>query len=78
MSNETRQKTETIKSDTKDTVDEVKHRAQAAGERFSREVQGADMPLGERIKSNLNELGHETQAEIDAAKRDARHGSKGS
>jgi hypothetical protein len=33
------------------------------------------MPLGERIVSNVKEVGHKTAAEIDAAKRDVRHGA---
>ncbi len=73
MSNETNDTLKTIKNDTKDTVDEAKHRTQAAGERLSRNVQGDDMPLGERIASNVKERIHDAQADVDAAKRDARH-----
>ena len=73
MSNDTRDTLKTIKDDTKDTVDEAKHRTQAAGERISRDVQGDDMPLGERIASNIKERVHDAQANVDAAKRDARH-----
>jgi hypothetical protein len=71
MSNDDTMKT--IKHDTKDTLDEAKHRAQAAGERLSRDVRGDDMPLGERVTSNVKEALHNTKADIDAAKRDARH-----
>ncbi len=73
MSNDTKKNLETIKNDTKDALDEAKHRTQAAGERFSREIQGDEMPLGDRVKSHVKEAIHNTQAEIDAAKRDVRH-----
>jgi hypothetical protein len=33
------------------------------------------MPLGDRIASNVKETLHKTQADIDAAKRDVRHGA---
>ena len=57
MSNDTDKKLETIKSDTKDTLDEAKHRTQAAGERFSRDIQGDDMPdliRSARVTSGLS------------------------
>jgi len=69
----TRDKVETLKSDVKDTADELKHRAQAAGERAERAVRGTGMPLGEAIKSHVSEKVHETKAEIDRAKREVRH-----
>jgi hypothetical protein len=73
MSNDTRDNLNTIKGDVRDGADELKHRAQATGERLSRTVQGDDMPLGDRIVSNVKEAGHNVAAEFDAAKRDARH-----
>lgn len=71
---ETRDQIETIKSDVKDTADEIKQRTQATGERAERAVRGEQMPLGEAIKSHVAEKVHETKAEIDRAKRDVRHG----
>jgi hypothetical protein len=73
MTDDTRNKLNTIKHDANDTLDEVKERAQAAGERISRDVQGDDMPLGERVISNVKEAVHKTKADFDAAKRDVRH-----
>jgi hypothetical protein len=75
MANDSKEKLNTVKHDTKDTVDELKHRAQAAGEHLKRDVAGDSMPLGDRIVSNVKEIGHKTTAEIDAAKRDVRHGA---
>jgi hypothetical protein len=73
MTNDSEDKLNTIKHDTQDVVDEVKNRAQAAGEHLKRDVAGDSMPLGERIVSNVKEAVHQTQADIDAAKRDVRH-----
>jgi hypothetical protein len=73
MANDSKEKLNTLKHDTKDTVDEIKHRAQAAGEHLKRDVSGDNMPLGDRIASNVKEVGHKTAAEIDAAKRDVRN-----
>jgi hypothetical protein len=73
MSNDAREKLDTVKHDAQDAVDEAKHRIQAAGERFSRDVQGDTMPIGERLTSHVKETLHKTKAEFDAAKRDARH-----
>ncbi len=75
MANDSEDKLNTVKHDTKDTVDEIKHRAQAAGEHLKRDLSGDSMPLGERIVSNVKEVGHKTAAEVDAAKRDVRHGA---
>jgi len=75
MANDSADKLNTVKHDTKDTVDEIKHRAQAAGEHLKRDVAGDSMPLGDRIVSNVKEAGHKATAEIDAAKRDVRHGA---
>jgi hypothetical protein len=72
MSN-TDDKLNTLKHDTKDTLDEAKHRAQAGGEHVKRSVAGDSMPLGERIVSNVKEALHNTKADYDAAKRDVRH-----
>ena len=38
MANDSADKLNTVKHDTKDTVDEIKHRAQAAGEHLKRDV----------------------------------------
>ena len=68
MANDSKEQLNTIKHDTKDTVDEIKHRAQAAGEAVKRGVAGDSMPLGERIASNVKEVGHKAAADIDAAR----------
>jgi gas vesicle protein len=73
VTNDSKEKLDTLKHDTEDAVDEVKNRAQAAGEHLKRDVAGDSMPLGERIVSNVKEAVHKTQADIDAAKRDVRH-----
>jgi hypothetical protein len=73
MANDSTEKLDTLKHDAEDAVDEVKNRAQAAGEQLKRDVAGDSMPLGERIVSNVKEAVHTTQADIDAAKRDVRH-----
>lgn len=75
MANDSKEKLNTLKHDTKDAVDEVKHRTQAAGEHLKRDIAGNDMPLGDRIVSNVKETLHKTTADIDAAKRDVRHGA---
>lgn len=75
MSNDTtRAKMETLKDDVHDGVDEAKHRAQAAAERASRNIQGDNQSLGGKIASNVKEAGHNVAAEFDKAKREARHG----
>jgi hypothetical protein len=73
MANDSKEKLNTLKHDAKDTFDEIKHRAQAAGEHLKRDVAGDSMPLGDRVVSNVKEVGHKTAAEIDAAKRDVRN-----
>jgi len=74
MSNDTtKDAAKKLRDDAHDTVDEAKQRAQAAGEKLTRSVRGDDMPLGERIVSNIKEAGHTISAEVDKAKRDARH-----
>jgi F0F1-type ATP synthase membrane subunit b/b' len=75
MANDSKEQLNTIKHDTKDAVDEAKNRTQAAGEHLKRGVAGDSMPLGDRIASNVKETLHKTQADIDAAKRDVRHGA---
>ncbi|HEV3088564.1 MAG TPA: hypothetical protein VGX96_15225 [Candidatus Elarobacter sp.] len=67
-------KIETLKEDTKDTLDEAKHRVAAGGEKVKRAVEGDSMPLGEKIASNLKEAGHNVKADYDRAKRDVRDG----
>jgi hypothetical protein len=71
--NDTPSAVQTVREDTKDTLDELKNRAQATGEKLSRDVQGDNMSLGDRIKSNVSEAGHNLKAEFDKAKRDVRH-----
>ena len=66
---------ETIKGDTRDAVDEAKHRVMAGGEKVKRAVEGDDMPLGDRIASHVKETGHEFKAEVDKSKRDLRDNS---
>jgi hypothetical protein len=75
MTNDSNDKLETLKHDTKDAVDEVKNRAQATGERLKRDVAGDAMPLGDRIASNVKEVMHNAKADIDKAKRDVRDGA---
>ena len=75
MANDSEEKLNTLKHDTKDTLDEAKHRTQAAGEHVKRGLEGDSMPLGDRVVSNVKETLHKTQADIDAAKRDVRHGA---
>lgn len=74
MAKDTKDTLDTLKHDTKDAADEVKQRTLAAKEEIKRDLAGDDMPLHERVASNVKEVGHKTQAEIDAAKRDIRHG----
>jgi hypothetical protein len=62
----------TIKADTKDALDEAKHRVEAGGEKLNRAVQGDDMPLGERVASHVKEAGHSMKAGIDKASRETR------
>lgn len=75
MANDSKEKLDTLKHDTKDTLDEAKHRTQATGEKLRRGVEGDAMPMGDRIASNVKEALHNTSADIDAAKRDVRHGA---
>jgi hypothetical protein len=65
-------KIETIKEDTKDVLDEAKHRVAAGGEKVKRAVEGDSMPLGERVVSHVKEAGHELKADVDKTKRDVR------
>lgn len=69
---DTRNPIHTIKEDTKDLADEAKHRTQAMGERAKRGIEGENMPLGERVASNVKEAGHDLKADFDRAKRDVR------
>ena len=75
MANDMRDNLNTLKHDSSDTVDEAKNRAQAAGEKVKRGVAGDSMPLVDRIVSNVKETLHKNKADIDAAKRDVRHGN---
>ena len=67
-----RNNVDTIKADTKDALDEAKHRVEAGGEKVKRAVEGDQMPLGERIGSHVKEAGHELKAGVDKAKRETR------
>jgi hypothetical protein len=73
MNNETHDTLTTLKGDVRDGVDEAKNRAQAAGEKLSRDVQGDHMSIGDRIASNVKEAGHNVAAEFDKTKREVRH-----
>jgi hypothetical protein len=74
MNNDTtRDRIDTVKADVKDGVDEAKHRAQAAAERASRNIKGDHQSLGDKIVSNVKEAGHNLAADVDKAKRAARH-----
>jgi hypothetical protein len=73
MTDSTRDNLNTLKHDTKDAVDEVKNRTQAAGEHLKRDVSGDKMPLGDRVVSNVKEALHNSKADYDSAKRDVRH-----
>jgi hypothetical protein len=63
---------DTIKGDTKDALDEAKHRVMAGGEKAKRAVEGDQMPLGERVASHVKEMGHDLKADVDKSKRDLR------
>ena len=67
-----RRTVDTIKGDTHDALDEMKHRVQAGGEKMKRAVEGDDMPLGDRVASHVKEAGHDMKADFDASKRDVR------
>ncbi|HEY5349917.1 MAG TPA: hypothetical protein VIJ64_09295 [Candidatus Lustribacter sp.] len=73
MSNDAKEKLETLKNNTKDALDEVKQRAQAGAEQLKRGVAGDSMPMGDRIASNVKEGLHNMQADVDSAKRDVRN-----
>jgi len=74
---ERRDKVETIKADTKDTLDEAKHRVKAGAEKAKRAVEGDAMPLGERVASHVKEMGHDMKADLDRSKREMRDRDKG-
>ena len=63
---------DTIKDDTADALDEIKHRVKAGGEKVKRGVEGDSMPLGERVASHVKEMGHDMKADYDKTKRDVR------
>ena len=64
---------ETVKDDVRDTADELKERAKAGAERVKRTVEGDQMPLGERIASNVKEKAHDLKADVDKSKREVRN-----
>jgi hypothetical protein len=72
MDRDTRDTVDTVKADTKDALDEAKHRVAAGGEKLNRAVQGDDMPLGDRIASHVKEVGHDLKADVDKASRETR------
>jgi F0F1-type ATP synthase membrane subunit b/b' len=63
-------------ADTKDAVNEAKHRAAAQAERTKRDLAGDDMTVTEKAGSALKQAKEQTQAEIDRAKRDVRSGGR--
>jgi hypothetical protein len=67
-----RERVETVKEDARDTVDEMKERAKAGAEKVKRSVAGDEMPLGDRIVSNVKEKAHEARADFEKTKREAR------
>ena len=73
MANDSKEKLNMLKHDTKDAVDEAKNRTQAGAEHVKRNLAGDSMPMGDRIVSNVKETLHNTKADVDAAKRDVRH-----
>lgn len=64
---------DTLKHDVADAADEAKNRLKAGGEHLNRDVQGDNMSLGDKVKSNVKEFADTTKGDFDAAKRDARH-----
>ncbi|HEY0382461.1 MAG TPA: hypothetical protein VGC72_09700 [Candidatus Elarobacter sp.] len=70
--NDAKRAVDTIKGDTHDALDEVKHRVQAGGEKVKRAVEGDSMPLGDRVASHVKEAGHDLKADFDQTKRDVR------
>ena len=70
--NDAGKKVETIKNDTRDGLDEAKHRVLAGGEKAKRAVEGDQMPLGDRVASHVKEMGHDLKADVDKSKRDLR------
>jgi hypothetical protein len=71
-----RDRLETVKGDTKDALDEAKHRAASGAEKVKRAVEGDAMPLGERVASQVKEAGHNIAADVDKAKREVRDADK--
>jgi hypothetical protein len=56
----------------RDAANEAGHRSAADAEQAKRDVAGDQMSVGEKAGSMLNQAKNSTQAEIDAAKLDAR------
>jgi hypothetical protein len=59
----------------KDAASEAAHRGAAESEAASRDLAGDHMTLGEKVGSVGNQIKHETEANIDAAKRAIRDNS---
>ena len=57
---------------TKDAVNEAKHRSEAEAERAKRELAGDSMTATEKVGSVLNEAKKNVEAGIDHVKRDVR------
>lgn len=57
----------------KDAASEGSHRSIAEGEQAKRDVAGDQMTAGEKLGSVVNQGKNSVQAEVDAAKRDARN-----
>ena len=70
--NDAKRTVDTIKGDTRDALDEMKHRVEAGGEKVRRAVEGDSMPLGDRVASHVKEAGHDLKADFDKTKRDVR------
>ncbi len=69
---QTRDRVDSIKSDTHDALDEAKERVKAGGEKVKRAVEGDSMPLGDRVASHVKEMGHDVKADYDKTKRETR------
>lgn len=62
----------TVAEDVKDKVNEAAHRSTAEAEQTRRDVAGDAMTPGEKAGSVANQAKNTVQAEIDAAKQEAR------
>ncbi len=58
--------------DTRDALNEARHRTEAEAERAKRDVAGESMTPGEKVGSALNEGKERVLAEVDKTKRETR------